>query len=135
MKRKLGWLMLILIGIALIVFGVLYGKDKHENYLETTAVISRVESREEFGADDTVETVYTYFMDYTVDGKEYKDVEVPGGSGSYKEGKEITILYDPADPSKVALPYSALANVLMYVGGGLAVIIGLAGLVISGRRG
>ena len=60
---------------------------------------------------------------------------VPGGSGSYKEGKEITILYDPADPSKVALPYSALANVLMYVGGGLAVIIGLAGLVISGRRG
>lgn len=134
MGKKMFWLILILIGISVIVFGIFYGKDRHENFVETTAVITRVEDVEEYDSDGALVHSHNYYCDFTVNGREYKDIEVPGVAAGYKEGKEITILYDPANPANIALPYSATAHTLFYVIGGLAVIAGLAGLVIGGRR-
>ncbi|MBO6164473.1 MAG: DUF3592 domain-containing protein [Lachnospiraceae bacterium] len=52
--------------------------------------------------EDTIDgsSVYYPTVEYTVDGKTYSG-ELDGGSDSYKVGKTIPILYDPADPSVV----------------------------------
>ena len=68
---------------------------RSQGFVKTTGTI--VALRED-STDDS--TVYFPTVEYTVDGKTYTG-ELDTGSGSYKVGKTITVLYDPNDPSVV----------------------------------
>ena len=68
---------------------------RSQGFVKTTGTI--VALRED-SSDDS--TVYFPTVEYTVDGKTYTG-ELDTGSGSYKVGKTITVLYDPNDPSVV----------------------------------
>ena len=68
---------------------------RSQGFVKTTGTI--VSLRED-SSDDS--TVYFPTVEYTVDGKTYTG-ELDTGSGSYKVGKTIPVLYDPNDPSVV----------------------------------
>ena len=68
---------------------------RSQGFVKTTGTI--VALRED-SSDDS--TVYFPTVEYTVDGKTYTG-ELDTGSGSYKVGKTIPVLYDPNDPAVV----------------------------------
>ena len=68
---------------------------RSQGFVKTTGTI--VSLRED-SSDDSI--VYFPTVEYTVDGKTYTG-ELDTGSGSYKVGKTIPVLYDPNDPSAV----------------------------------
>ena len=68
---------------------------RSQGFVKTTGTI--VSLRED-SSDDS--TVYFPTVEYTVDGKTYTG-ELDTGSGSYKVGKTIPVLYDPNDPAVV----------------------------------
>ena len=68
---------------------------RSQGFVKTTGTI--VALRED-STDDS--TVYYPTVEYTVDGKTYSG-ELDTGSGSYKVGKTIPVLYDPSDPAVV----------------------------------
>ena len=68
---------------------------RSQGFVKTTGTI--VSLREDVSDDSSV---YFPTVEYTVDGKTYTG-ELDTGSGSYKVGKTITVLYDPNDPSVI----------------------------------
>ena len=68
---------------------------RSQGFVKTTGTI--VALRED-SSDDS--TVYFPTVEYTVDGKTYTG-ELDTGSGSYKVGKTIPVMYDPNDPAVV----------------------------------
>ena len=68
---------------------------RSQGFVKTTGTI--VALRED-SSDDS--TAYFPTVEYTVDGKTYTG-ELDTGSGSYKVGKTIPVLYDPNDPAVV----------------------------------
>lgn len=68
---------------------------RSQGFVKTTGTI--VSLRED-SSDDS--TAYFPTVEYTVDGKTYTG-ELDTGSGSYKVGKTIPVLYDPNDPAVV----------------------------------
>ena len=78
-----------------LVAGIYITFFRAHGFVKTTGAI--VALREDI-ADNS--TVYYPTVEYTVDGKTYTG-ELDTGSGSYKIGKTITVLYDPSDPSVV----------------------------------
>ena len=68
---------------------------RSQGFVKTTGTI--VSLRED-SSDDS--SVYYPTVEYTVDGKIYSG-ELDTGSGSYKVGKTVPILYDPNDPAVV----------------------------------
>jgi len=77
------------------------------------------------------QTVYRVTVDYTYDGKEYKDISCPFGSSSMKEGQSLTISIDPANPQEVKS-----SSVLFLVGGifCLTAVLFLVFFVVVRRR-
>lgn len=84
----------VLAVIALAV-GIYLTFFRSQGFVKTTGTI--VSLRED-SSDDS--TVYFPTVEYTVDGKTYTG-ELDTGSGSYKVGKTIPVLYDPNDPAVV----------------------------------
>ena len=68
---------------------------RSQGFVKTTGTI--VSLRED-SSDDS--SVYYPTVEYSVDGKTYTG-ELDTGSGSYKVGKTIPVLYDPNDPAVV----------------------------------
>ena len=68
---------------------------RSQGFVKTTGTI--VALREDVSDDSSV---YFPTVEYTVDGKTYTG-ELDTGSGSYKVGKTIPVLYDPNDPAVV----------------------------------
>ncbi len=86
------------VGIILIVFGVILLGFKSDKYLETKGVVTSV--TEGFYDEDDGQQ-YDVDFTYTVDGKEYEGT-FSGVTDDYKEGDEIKVYYDPADPLKTS---------------------------------
>ena len=68
---------------------------RSQGFVKTTGTI--ISLREDTSGDSSV---YFPTVEYSVDGKAYTG-ELDTGSGSYKVGKTIKVLYDPNDPSVV----------------------------------
>lgn len=82
----------VLAGIVLIV-GVYMTFFQSRGFVKTTAAITDVRM------DSSGESpVYYPTVEYTVDGKTYT-TELDTGSGSYRTGQTIPVLYDPGNPS------------------------------------
>ena len=68
---------------------------RSQGFVKTTGTI--ISLREDTSGDSSV---YYPTVEYSVDGKTYTG-ELDTGSGSYKVGKTIPVLYDPNDPAVV----------------------------------
>ena len=68
---------------------------RSQGFMKTTGTI--ISLREDTSGDSSV---YFPTVEYSVDGKTYTG-ELDTGSGSYKVGKTIPVLYDPNDPAVV----------------------------------
>ena len=92
--------------------GVYFTFFHSRGFVKTSAVIVDLEA-------DTTDGDTTYWptVEYTVDGRTYTS-RLDQGSGSYKMGKTITVLYDPGDPSVV------------HGGSGAGIYLMIAGAVI-----
>ena len=113
---------------ALIVIGIVVSSRSKKGYVETTATIVELV---EYSAGEDV--TYEVFVNYTVDGVLYEHVELNSYSGSLQEGKEITILYDPSNPSKIVGKSSSWLPILLFAGGALFAAIAVVVIVNTVR--
>lgn len=105
------------------------GKD----YVETKAVIADVQE-EEIGTDEDGLPEYNYIVtvDYSVDGKSYSS-ELGYYQDGYVEGKEISIFYDPADPTKIKGDYKGGFALYLLILGPVLVLLAVI-VFIKGAR-
>ena len=95
---------------------------------KTTSTISRIEKEQEFNSDNNEwEDVYTAYVKYEVDGKEY-EAKLDEYKSSFKEGTEVKIAYNPDKPTEVYSTATGIIYVAMAIGGVMSVI----GIVLLG---
>ena len=112
----------IVIAICLLGFGIYSILNPHTDYLETTAVITDIQEDYDV-ATETYE--YRAFIDYEVDGKEYKNVEF-GTANAGDVGKQITIRYNPNNPGEIE---STNSEIFSYISAGVGALLLIAGVV------
>ncbi len=120
-------LFLLIFGLVLVGLGIFLMTTRHTDYLPVQAVITRIE--QEGGADDTS---YRVYVNYTVDGKEYKDAVLGEYLAGYRVGKEITVMYDPQDPGRIESKNQGLFAIIVTAAGGIAAIAGAIGILKRG---
>ena len=112
---------LIPIGIVMIVFGIIMLSINTDNFIETTGrVISVTECPYEEGEVQQ----YDIEIRYTVDGKDYEAV-LANQSGDYKNGDEIKLFYDPANPANTTNTKSKVLPLIMTGAGALVLVFGV----------
>ena len=117
---------LIPMGIILITFGIVMFliNIKNQNYIKTEAIVTRTELVEDAhtDADGTIiAATYKVYVKYTVDNFEYEN-ELGELSG-YKEGKKVTIYYNPENPNEITESKSLILPIIIIISG-LAAFIG-----------
>lgn len=113
-------------GIALIVMGFNSVKLQKE-YVPATAIVSSI-----VRIDDTDRSYHNeVYVKYTAEGRQYESV-LGGMQSNWSVGDEIAVLYDPADPSTVVSAGSS--STMMFISGGIAVVLGLAGAILLFMR-
>lgn len=101
-----------ILAVIVLIVGVYMTFFQSRGFVKTTASITDVRR------DSTGESsVYYPTVEYTVDGKTYT-TELDTGSGSYRIGQTIFVLYDPNNPSAA------------HDGGGFGLYLIIAGAVI-----
>ena len=116
--------------IMVIIFGIAFFtiSRKNQDYIKTEATVTKADLEQDSYTDadgNVVEATYVITVQYTVDGKSYES-EL-GGLPKYKEGKKMTIYYDPEDPSQITQTKSLIIP-LIIIAAGVAM---LAGGIIS----
>ena len=106
--------------------GIYFTFFRSQGFVKTTGVI--VSLREDTSDDSTV---YFPTVEYSVDGKTYTG-ELDTGSGSYKVGKAIPVLYDANDPS-IVHDGSGVGIYIMAVG--VAILAVLVWSTVQKKRG
>ena len=120
-------------GIILLFFGGSTIRQA-KNFPETQAVVTYAEKEIIYGDDNTYREKMTAYVQYTVDGKTYNEI-LNNASKSLSYGDEITVKYDPDDPSYVTALTKGSGVIALVLGiitttGGLAF---LAYKVVRGR--
>ena len=107
-------------GLILIVFGVILLGFKTDDFLETTGKITSVtETRNEKN-----EKEYSVSFTYQVGGREYTG-SFENLPGSFAEGDDIKIFYDPADPERIT--NSKLGRIIAPA----AIVLGAAAVIFG----
>lgn len=143
--KKLGITSSIISGIGFILVGLvilgisLFALVNHQEYDgKTTATISYIkQERKEFiSNDDSNEEQYEYtvFVDYVVDGKEYKHVQFDSYDSSMKVGQTINIKYDLNDPSKIQSQNGMLFIIAFIIIGFAAIVFGIFNTIKSFKQ-
>ncbi len=101
-----------ILAVIVLIVGVYMTFFQSRGFVKTTASITDVR-RDNIGES----SVYYPTVEYTVDGKTYT-TELDTGSGSYRIGQTISVLYDPNNPSAA------------HDGGGFGLYLIIAGAVI-----
>jgi hypothetical protein len=132
-KGVLLYFVLLILFAGVFVFALLQVDNRKENYKETTAVISYINKYEEYEDIDAPEktTFYQVFVDYEVDGVEYKHILYQDDARLYpQKGKEVTILYNVDNPSEIVaknenaiMPIVAAIPLLLTIGFGVYGVI------------
>ena len=87
-----------IIGLALVVFSLISIFGPKTDYSETTGTIVDIE--EEYNiVDESYD--HRVYVDYTVDGVKYERADYGSYSSRMKTGDTVTVLYDPADPTRI----------------------------------
>lgn len=109
------------IGLILIVFGIVMLGANTDNYVETTGTIISVT---EGISDDNGGHQYDVGVKFTVDGKEY-ETTFPNLGGTFKEGEDIKVFYDPDDPNNNTNSKSGVLAIIFIAAGAAAVLGGI----------
>ncbi|MCR5456668.1 MAG: DUF3592 domain-containing protein [Clostridiales bacterium] len=123
-RRIMITLITAVMAVLLVVVGVLMMSNKKDNYVETTATISEIK----YIAPDE-ELAHEVYVDYTIDGHRYEHVQLNIFEFSYSVGKEITILYDPANPSVIKGKKSVDIVILLFAGAAVCAVIAVVNIV------
>lgn len=116
MKRALIILLLFTVGIVSVAYGCYSTFFERNGYVETNAVITRVDEYEVGLTDNNMpEYQYDVYVKYRVDGEEYEG-KLDYFEDGYEKGKEIVIFYDPEVPEKIHGNSTKFGIYLMIVG-------------------
>ena len=121
--------------IGFIIFGLIFvagsifimTRPKIEYKTCEGTVVNIEEYYDTFDGDNQL--CHRVYVDYTVDGKEYKNAEYGSYNSSMKEGDKVAVYYDPSDPSSIqpegfeTVPYVVLGA------GCVAIIVGVIGII------
>lgn len=118
LKKLIAVLILLAGGAVFIVLGVTSLKEIRE-FKQVPAVVSHIEREWTPNGDGTDTEDIKIIVTYTVDGQEYTE-ELQNTKTSYKQGDEITVLYNPEDPTKVSGATKTMAIIQLAAGGALA---------------
>ena len=113
----------IILGIVAVVFGIKALNTPIEKYLKTTATVSDVEIDYSYDEDNIRTENHTVYVDYTIDGKEYKHI-LYGSDTNLKEGDMVNILYNPENPEQIATGNEKTTGVIFLVVGAVAIVGG-----------
>lgn len=116
------------VGIILIVFGifVFIVNINNKNYIQVDAIVSKAELVEEAHYDENdnyVEATYNIYVKYIVDNNEYE--EELGELSGYKENDNITIYYNPDDPTQITQTKSIIIPIILIALGCASLIGGI----------
>ena len=131
MNRSLVFVIFIVLGIAVAGYGVYVQFFQTKGFVSTTGTIDRIDSTYMGYNDETMEDEYEYtaYVKYTVDGQEYSG-KLDVYDQSYEEGKQVDIMYNPANPSDMHNEPGLFGVVMMAVG----VIVALGSVVMLIRE-
>ncbi|MBR1854737.1 MAG: hypothetical protein IJ794_16595 [Lachnospiraceae bacterium] len=120
-----------LIGLGLMVGGWFFLMNTqrfHKTAVEITATISSIERY----TDSDGDVHHRVYIDYDFDGVHYGDVRLGEYSSSMYEGKQLTLLADPADPLNVQGKNSGyVVSIVLLVMGLVFAAIGLVPAILS----
>lgn len=132
-KKILTAVITLIIGIVFIVGGILIlSKNANTDYAEITGTI--VDITEEWNPSANVdEDQYDHhtFVDYTVDGKEYKHVELGQYDSSMEIGDKVDFLYNVDNPAEIS---SKGGNIFGIVAIGIGILSILFGIISFLRK-
>ncbi len=115
---------LLAAGLALVVFGAYLLRQNVGTYLETTAVITKIDSAPLFS---------NVYVSYTADGRLYEDVPLRSRAADDEIGRELVVYYDPEDPSVIESQGGSAASQYALLIGGLLAIYALISILRSRR--
>ena len=118
------------LGIILIVFGIIMLGYNTENFKETTGKIVAIEQSPYVEGEAQQYDLTISFKAY---GKDYETL-FANLSGDYKEGDEITVYYDPADPQRTTNTKSGFIAPIMIGVGALALVFGTVSTVKAFKK-
>ena len=134
LKRIIFSVIAVVIGIALIAYGIYSLSTKHLYDSSVTATIVDVEESWESDGDGSDHLVKTFYIDYEINGVKYEHVESPVSEDSMKVGDTVEILYQSKNPEKISeKDISKTAAIIIGVGA-LLLIVGIF-LVIKALMG
>lgn len=118
------------LGLILVIFGIIVFSinTKNQNYIKTEAIVLDVEVAQEAYVDtdgNQVEATYNATIKYTVSDKEYETTL--DNVSKYKVGDNMTIYYNPKDPSQITQTKSLILPIVIILCG----IASLTGGIIS----
>lgn len=117
----------IIVGIGLITASVyVSNQGKKLDGLTTATIVDIVESTEsvDYGNETEIETVYTQYITYEVDGKKYENVEFGTCDKNTKIGDSVEVKYDTKDPERITST-DTKTPIIVGIGGGISIIVGL----------
>ena len=109
-------------GLALLAFGIYSWLDTQAFFKtaqQTTAIVSSVTTEYENDGDEK----NTIYYDYSVDGKEYTEHETISGTTDLRQGDQLSIYYDPSNPSDARFKKKAAMLPWLLLGGGALILI------------
>ena len=122
--------MFIIIGIACILASFVFLKSNQGDFLKCEAVISNIEVVQ-FGTDDPEHEVY---VDYTVDGVEYKDVMLDSYHIGMDVGDTVNIEYDTANHGHIRSVSSKFAAPILLAIGCGSLVYGIITAINSKKK-
>lgn len=137
MKKASYGVLIALIGLTLTIVGSIkpdkYATAKESGY-EIDATIVDVEHTEEYDpvSESYDDPAYIYYVDYEVDGKEYKHIKVPEKGqpeDGYGVGDTIKVVVDPESPDRLLTEGGFVATV-----GVVVTVCGIISAIRSKRK-
>ena len=128
MKKLIAVLILLAGGVIFIVFGATSIKELRD-YKQVSAVVSHIEREWTPIGDGTDTENVKIFVTYTVDGQEYTE-ELQNTKTTYKQGDEITVLYNPEKPTEVSGATKTM-TIIQFAVGGVLVLAGVGVFVFK----
>lgn len=117
MRRMKAWMLFALAALGLFVMTVILWRGQPTaGMTKTKATVVDIEDNEFIDEDSLTRHDYTYYIDYTAEGKDFSHVKLIFSEGEYKVGDQVTIYYDPSDPADYrvdaggAMLYTAIAG-------------------------
>ncbi len=147
---SIAFIFICLVGIALIVVGILKKNNAAKaakTWLTTSGTIlgSRVEARSSQDSEGNSKTRYHPVVEYQYEvmGQNFNGDRIgfsqgnfPSGKAEklispYQEGAQVTVFYDPSDPSQAVLVTKDFSTGSMTIVGVILLVLGLFGTIIA----